>query len=464
MGARAAVPDVVHNGEINTIAGNANRMQAREGRLGFGTPAEERLFSPTFDASGSDSAILDEVAELLTKEGGAGRTGRDLRRVMSTLVPPAWEGMTDLDDGRRGFHRWHASLMEPWDGPAALVFTDGVQVGVALDRNGLRPLRYWERDDGIVVCASEAGVVDLPDGMQVRRGKVGPGQMYVVDPGSGGVDRDPLRQAVDARPWDEWTRAHRTLPLPQPPRADAMPPDQRLTLHILHGYSREDLTLVVRPAAAHAKEPTFSMGDDTPLATLSRHQRSFFNHLRQRFAQVTNPAMDHLRERWVMSLRVLLGPRAPLLADDPEAAALVELESFFLWERPSGRALDATWRVARGPEGLRRAVRRLAAEAVAAVRDGEQVLVIGHLAAGPERAPIPSVRRRRREHGAHVCSAANAMLPARRCRRCPGIARYRLPARRRRRGDPAAARRLPPSAGAALDAGERSGASPRSVP
>ena len=380
-----------HNGEINTIAGNANRMQAREGRLGLGSPAEERLFSPTFDASGSDSAILDEVAELLTKEGGVERTGRDIRRVMSTLVPPAWEGMTDLDGDRRGFHRWHASLMEPWDGPAALVFTDGVQVGVALDRNGLRPLRYWERDDGIVVCASEAGVVDLPDGMRVRRGKVGPGQMYVVDPRSGGVDRDPLRQAVDARPWDEWTRAHRTLPLPQPPRAEAVPPDQRLALHILHGYSREDLTLVVRPAAAHAKEPTFSMGDDTPLASLSRHERSFFNHLRQRFAQVTNPAMDHLRERWVMSLRVLLGPRAPLLLDDPEAAALVELESFFLWERPSGRALDATWRVARGPEGLRRAVRRLAAEAVAAVRDGEQVLVIGHLAAGPERAPIPSV-------------------------------------------------------------------------
>ncbi|MGZ5298643.1 MAG: glutamate synthase-related protein [Actinomycetota bacterium] len=380
-----------HNGEINTIAGNANRMQAREGRLGLIGPAEERLFTPTFDASGSDSAILDEVAELLAKEGGEGRTGRDLRRVMSMLVPPAWEGMTDLDDDRRGFHRWHASLMEPWDGPAALVFTDGVQVGVALDRNGLRPLRYWEREDGIVICASEAGVVDLPRGMRVRRGKVGPGQMYVVDPRSGGVDRDPLGQVVGDRPWAQWTHTHRTVPPPQPPRADALVADQRLSLHILHGYSREDLSLVLRPSAAHAKEPTFSMGDDTPLAPFSRHERSFFNHLRQRFAQVTNPAMDHLRERWVMSLRVLLGPRAPLLVDRPDVAALVELESFFLWDRPSGRSLDATWRVARGPEGLRRAVRRLAAEAVAAVRDGECVLVVSHLTAGPDRAPIPSV-------------------------------------------------------------------------
>jgi glutamate synthase (ferredoxin) len=379
-----------HNGEINTIAGNANRMQAREGRLGFAAPAEEHLFAPAFDASGSDSAILDEVVELLAKEGGEGRTGRDLRRVMAMLVPPAWEGMTDLDDERRGFHRWHASLMEPWDGPAALVFTDGVEVGVALDRNGLRPLRYWEREDGIVICASEAGIADLPPGMRVRRGKVGPGQMYVIDPRSGGVDRDPLERPVAERPWAEWTRAHRSVPPPQRPHADSVAADRLKILQILHGYSREDLSLVLRPAANLGEEATFSMGDDTPIAPLRLQERSFFNHLRQRFAQVTNPAMDHLRERWVMSLRVLLGPRTPLLADRPNVAALVELESFFLWERPNGRSLDATWRAARGPEGLRRALRRLAAEAVAAVRDGEELLVVSHRTAGPERVPIPS--------------------------------------------------------------------------
>ena len=149
--------------------------------------------------------------------------------------------------------------------------------------------------------------------------------------------------------------------------------------------------MMLRPSAAHGKEPTFSMGDDTPIAALSRHERSLFNHLRQRFAQVTNPAMDHLRERSVMSLAVLLGPRAPLLSDAPGAAALEELESFFQWERPAGRRLDATWRARRGPAGLRAALRRLGSEAVAAAADGEPVLVVSDQAAGPDRAPIPSV-------------------------------------------------------------------------
>ncbi len=380
-----------HNGEINTIAGNANRMRAREGTLGLAGSVEERLFTPSFDELGSDSAILDEVTELMAKEGGDGWTGRDIRRVIASLVPPAWEGMTGIDPDRRGFHRWHGSLMEPWDGPAALVFTDGVQVGVALDRNGLRPLRSWDCDDGIVVCASEAGIVDLPEGVRVRRGKIGPGQMYVVDPRSGGVQSDPLRDAIAERPWADWIREHRVVPPPEAPRARPLGASERLALQILHGYTREDLSLILRPSAAHAKEPTFSMGDDTPLAVLSRHERSFFNHLRQRFAQVTNPAMDHLRERWVMSLRVLLGPRAPLLIDRPDAAALIELESFFLWNTPVGRRLDATWRVGRGPEGLRRAVRRLASEAVSAVRDGEQAIVVSHARSGWQRAPIPSV-------------------------------------------------------------------------
>ena len=164
-----------------------------------------------------------------------------------------------------------------------------------------------------------------------------------------------------------------------------------MTKQILHGYTREDLSMMIRPAAAHGKEPTFSMGDDTPIAALSRHGRSIFNHLRQRFAQVTNPAMDHLRERSVMSLAVLLGPRAPLLVDDPAAAALEEFESFFRWERPSGSRLDATWRAGRGASGLRAALRRLGSEAVAAAADGEPILVVSDVDAGPDRAPIPSV-------------------------------------------------------------------------
>jgi glutamate synthase (NADPH/NADH) large chain len=240
-----------------------------------------------------------------------------------------------MDEERRAFHRWHASLMEPWDGPAALIFTDGVAVGAALDRNGLRPLRYWVSDAGLVVCASEAGVIDVPSG-RIRRGKLGPGQMIVVDPRRGGLDDDAIRSVAEEKPWSAWAERYRIARLPEMPRAEHAREDELLTRQLLHGYTREDLTLMLRPAAAHGKEPTFSMGDDAPIAALSRHDRSLFNHVRQRFAQVTNPAMDHLRERSVMSLGVLLGPRAPLLCDDPDAAALEELESFFQWERPAG--------------------------------------------------------------------------------------------------------------------------------
>jgi glutamate synthase domain-containing protein 2/glutamate synthase domain-containing protein 1/glutamate synthase domain-containing protein 3 len=379
-----------HNGEINTIAGNANRMHAREGRLGLTTLAEEALFRPAIDDAGSDSAILDETVELLTKEGGVGGSGRDIRRAVAMVVPAAWEDAPDMDRERRGFYRWHSSLMEPWDGPAALIFTDGVAVGAALDRNGLRPLRYWATDDGLVVCASEAGVVDLPEG-GLRRGKLGPGQMIVVDPRKGGLDDDAIGAVANEAPWAGWAEEHRIARLPEMPRAESLLADELMTKQILHGYTREDLSMMIRPAAAHGKEPTFSMGDDTPIAALSRHGRSIFNHLRQRFAQVTNPAMDHLRERSVMSLAVLLGPRAPLLSDDPHAAALEEFDSFFRWERPAGRRLDATWRAGRGAPGLRVALRRLGSEAVAAAADGEPILVVSDADAGPDRAPIPSV-------------------------------------------------------------------------
>ena len=216
-----------------------------------------------------------------------------------------------------------------------------------------------------------------------------------------------------------------------------------MTRQILHGYTREDLSMMLRPAAAHGKEPTFSMGDDAPIAALSRHGRSIFNHLRQRFAQVTNPAMDHLRERSVMSLAVLLGPRSPLLVDDPAAAALEEFESFFQWERPAGRRLDATWRaVHRGAPGLRAALRRLGSEAVAAVADGEPILVVSDVAAGPDRAPIPSVLAVGAVNVALTTRGpADPMLDRRRRRRRARVAPRGVSPRRRRRGGPAPARR-----------------------
>ena len=378
-----------HNGEINTIWGNVARMRAREGNLGFSAPGEEDLFRPVVDESGSDSAILDEVVELLTSEGGSEGAGRDIRRVVAMLVPAAWRSDPRLEDEVRDFYAWNASLMEPWDGPAALVFSDGLCVGAALDRNGLRPLRYAACEDGLVVCASEAGVVDLRDRGVVRRGKLGAGEMIVVDPRAGGLQLDPVRWAARQQPYGTWLRAHRVDGSIGDPAIE-VPPDL-VRRQVAHGFTREEITLVIGPSAATGKEPTFSMGDDTPLAVLSRHERPLYGFFKQRFAQVTNPSIDHLRERSVMSLRMLLGRRAPLLRDDPEAARLLELESFLLYRPPQGVCLDATWPVAGGPSGLRSAVELLAHAAIREVKRGARILLVSDEAMGPERAAIPSL-------------------------------------------------------------------------
>ncbi len=383
-----------HNGEINTIAGDVRRMRAREGRLGLPERELEELFRPVVDEDGSDSQILDEVVELLCREGGERGAGRDVRLAIAMLVPPAWEGDPRLPEEVRDLLRFHRSLVEPWDGPAALVFTDGVRVGAALDRNGLRPLRFAVCEDGTVACASEAGAVDLRGRGSVRRGKLGPGGMLVVDPAEGGLQLDPLERIARRRPYGAWVAGHRREPPPAPARAPAV--DDLERRQVLHGYTREELTLVLGPAAAAGKEPTFSMGDDTPPAVLSGQDRPLYHFLKQRFAQVTNPAIDHLRERQVMSLSVLLGPRDPLLLERPEAAALLELESFLLPEPLADDGLravrlDATWAVAEGPAGLGPALERLAREAAEAVAAGAGLVVVSDAAAGPERAPVPAV-------------------------------------------------------------------------
>ena len=372
-----------HNGEINTIQGNANWMRAREGRLGSENDA---LLAPVVDESGSDSAMLDNALELLV------RGGRDVRHALAMLVPEAWERNAELDDDVRSFYRYHATLVEPWDGPAGIVFTDGRVVGAALDRNGLRPLRYAIATDGLVVCTSEAGAVALPEGGSVRRGKLGPGQMLAVDPAAGGVLEDEAikRRLAGRRPYGRWLEGSRPLDAGEP----VEPPEGDLTTRqAAAGYTREELALVLRPTAAHAHEPTSSMGDDTALPPLAGRARPVAAYLKQRFAQVTNPAIDHLRERRVMSLRTLLGARAPLLSEAPEAARLMELESFFLFPSAlpplveQGRLLDCAFEEA---EGLEAACRRVAAEAEAAVSEGAEILVLTDERAGPGRPPVPA--------------------------------------------------------------------------
>jgi glutamate synthase (ferredoxin) len=381
-----------HNGEINTIQGNVNWMSAREGSLGTGDLIDEELARPVIEPDGSDSAMLDNAVELLV------RGGRDVRHVMAMLVPEAWESPDRLPADVRDFYAYHAGLTEPWDGPAGLVFTDGERVGACLDRNGLRPLRYAVSSDGYVVCSSEAGVVDLTG--TVTRGRLGPGQMICVDPQWGLQTNDEIKAwLARRRPYGEWLarglrRVDAGLPVTEPGPALQL-------RQVAYGYTREELTTVLRSMGTTGKEPVSSMGDDTALAVLSGTRRGVASYLKQRFAQVTNPALDHLRERTVMSLRTRLGMLEPLLTERPEAARGVELSTFLV--TPAGLAelvggsevlgryttLDCTFPVAEGPAGLESALIRLSYAAEAAILAGAELVVLDDSGVAPDRAPVP---------------------------------------------------------------------------
>lgn len=389
-----------HNGEVNTIDGNANRMRGR-GTLGteMAGLGEEDLFHPLLDPDDSDSGMLDETLELLV------HGGRSATHAMAMVMPEAWEHARDLTAGVRGFFAYHSALVEPWDGPAGVIFTDGTGVGAALDRNGLRPLRWAQCEDGLVVCGSEAGAVDTSGRGWVRRGRLGPGRLLWVQPGDGPhalhTDRTVKASLADVAPWASWA-ADGFSPLElQPPDDD--PPQELAVLQACHGYTREELAMMLRPMAADAHEPTFSMGDDSPLPPMAGRARPIHHYLRQRFAQVTNPPIDPLRERLVMSTRTLIGPRSPLLSSQPAATRLLELPTFVVTPatvthlddpavNPFGVVhLDATFDIAEGRGGLLNAVTQLATDATAAVRDGTSVIVVDNGGVNPNRAAVPSL-------------------------------------------------------------------------
>src|SRR5215469_13754347 len=319
-----------HNGEINTIQGNRNWMQAREVALfspHWGSRFHDLL--PIIQPGGSDSAQLDNVVELLAL------SGRDLLHSMQMLVPPAWEHDSELESA---WCEYHAGQMEPWDGPAALAFSDGRFVGAALDRNGLRPARYILTSYGLLILASEAGVVPCEAHEVVEKGRLGPGEMIAVDTRQGVVLRNTEIKAMlsQRQPYQQWLDTHlvRLAQLPQQPSLiDAVPDAGSLfRLQRLFGYTHEDVEFVLRPMLAENKEPVWSMGDDTPLAALSCQSRSLSDYFHQRFAQVTNPPIDPLRERIVMSLDCYLGRRESLLTGTELHARLLHLESPLLGE------------------------------------------------------------------------------------------------------------------------------------
>ncbi len=312
---------IAHNGEINTVQGNRNWMTARTPELSYADGIGADALSPVVSLSGSDSASFDNVVELLY------HGKRSLPHALMMLVPEPWEQLPDMPAERRAFYDYHAGLMEQWDGPAAMAFTDGVLAGATLDRNGLRPLRYAITSDGLLIAGSEAGTVAVDQTTIIEKGRLGPGQMVVVDTERKLVLRNPdiKAEVASLEPWQDWLAAERVALSSDSELFSTTVVDDLVTVQRSYGYSGEDGRLIVAPMAGEGKEPTWSMGDDAPLAVLSERIRPLSAYFRERFAQVTNPPIDSLREKKVMALDSYIGPRGNLLASDPSAAQLIHL-------------------------------------------------------------------------------------------------------------------------------------------
>jgi glutamate synthase domain-containing protein 2/glutamate synthase domain-containing protein 1/glutamate synthase domain-containing protein 3 len=392
---------LAHNGEINTIQGNRNWLQAREASMvsqHWGDDFHDLL--PIIQPGGSDSAQLDNMLELLTL------AERDLLHSMQMLIPPAWEHNPELSSFQHAWCEYHAGMMEPWDGPAALAFSDGRFVGAALDRNGLRPARYTLTSHGLLILASEAGVVPGDAHDVVENGRLGPGEMIAVDLEHGVLLRNAEIKAALAqrKPYQEWLDTHlvRLTDIHQQSAhftLDLLDGNALFNLQQLFGYTHEDVELVLRSMLSENKEPIWSMGDDTPMAVLSGHSRSLSDYFHQRFAQVTNPPIDPLREQIVMSLDCYLGRRRNLLAETSLHARLLHLETPLLTESQLvtlrslkgfvSQTLRATFQSESGPEVLESALNILELEAISAVTGGVQLLVLSDVSADLSQAPIP---------------------------------------------------------------------------
>ncbi|MBI2911410.1 MAG: glutamate synthase large subunit [Chloroflexi bacterium] len=389
-----------HNGEINTLQGNRNWMRARDPELRSDTWGEAiRQLAPVIQPGGSDSASLDNVLETLVL------SGRDLRHSLMMLVPEAWENMPAMDPTVRGFYEYHACLTEPWDGPAALVASDGIVVAATLDRNGLRPARFKVTNDGIVSLASEVGVIELDDARVIQKGRLGPGQMIAVDTRRGQLlTNDQIKSEFAARrPYAQWVlgqmarpEAHHGQPEQCEPLAWPL-----ATLQHAFGYTTEELHFTVRPMGGEGKDAVWSMGDDTALSVLAQKPRTLYGFFRQKFAQVTNPPIDPLREHLIMSLDTYLGTRGSLLQEREEHARLIHLTSPILTDTDLRlllerhgvafpyQVLPAVFSAERGQAALAEAVQHLCEAASAAVERGRCLLVISDRGVDSEHAPIP---------------------------------------------------------------------------
>jgi glutamate synthase (ferredoxin) len=391
---------VAHNGEINTIRGNRNLMRARENSPAHGVWGDRYSdLKPLVEPGGSDSATFDNALELLTLGG------RNPLHAAMMMMPPAWETDDDMSPEAKAFFRYHATMMEPWDGPAAIAFSDGKMIGAALDRNGLRPARYKIYDDGYVILASEAGLVfDFP-GKVIEAGRLGPGRMIAIDFKEQRFyyDHEIKGRFTEDPTFKTWCEEH-LINLDQvagPAPTDQPAPTASIEQQIAFGYETDEIELVLKPLA-EGKEPTGSMGEDTPLAVLSRRPRLLYNFFKQLFAQVTNPPIDSIREKAVMSLSMFLGGRLGLFEELPKTAGLVEIKTPVLFNHELA-ALDGIGflqdRVARlsvlfdvsaGAEGVEAAVKALAQAAVDAVNDSRaKIIILSDRGVSREQAALP---------------------------------------------------------------------------
>jgi glutamate synthase (NADPH/NADH) large chain len=395
---------LAHNGEINTVQGNRNWMRAREALMSTPLiPGLDRAF-PIVTPGASDTASFDECLELLHL------AGRPIWHAALMMIPGAWENHATMPADERAFYRFHASVMEPWDGPASITFTDGTVVGAVLDRNGLRPSRYWVTDDDRVIMASEAGVVDVDPAKVVSKGRLQPGRMFLVDTAKGRIvgDREIKEELANARPYAEWLEQGLVHLHDLPDRVHVVPTHESVVkAQESFGYTHEELKLLVAPMARTGAEAIGSMGTDTPIAVLSTRSRMLFDYFQQLFAQVTNPPLDAIREELVTSLSATIGSEANLLEPGPQSCVQVELPFPIIdnddlaklihidrdGDRPEFAAtvLSGLYRVAGGGRALRAALDRVRAEASAAIAEGKRILVLSDRNADAEMAPIPSL-------------------------------------------------------------------------
>lgn len=394
---------IAHNGEINTVKGNRNWMRARQSQLKspvLGRNPEE-LF-PICSVGASDSQSFDEVAELLML------SGRSAAQTMMMMIPEAWENHETMDDERRDFYRYNSTLMEPWDGPAAVAFTDGDSVGSVLDRNGLRPGRYWVTDDGLVILASEVGVVDMPESKIVEKGRVSPGKMFFVDTANQRIvpDEEVKQDVARSNPWKKWAE-DTIVNLSDLPEREHIRPS-RVSIRKRQqtfGYTTEELTKILGPMAKTGAEPIYAMGTDTPIAVLAKRHRLLFDYFIQSFAQVTNPPLDSIREELVTSLRTTIGPEGNLLRKGQVRTSLValdfpvlnndELDKIAHLQDEDG--MDTSLKVRGlydpngGEEALRARIREICEKVSAAVNRGVHHIILSDRNSNPQWAPIPSL-------------------------------------------------------------------------